>query len=77
MAKFCDSNLKMSDIGNFFKATNYEEIDQEGNEDLALVRFEFFEVLIRIARAKYLDTNQCQNIMVALERLIRTHLLGI
>ena len=32
-----------------FKETNIEEDDQDQNDDYALIRFEFIEMLVRIA----------------------------
>ena len=51
-----DANLNMSSIDRHFIATNdeLEEIDE--NPDRALCRYEFLEILVRIAAAKFKDT---------------------
>lgn len=64
--KFCqhadvfDDSLKFVDLQIAFVATNVElgEEDQEGNDDRNLCRFEFIEILIRIARYKFLDSGK-------------------
>ena len=52
-ANFVDKQLKSRDIDRLFVATNYEEGEQDGNPDNQLVRFEFIEMLVRIAKEKY------------------------
>lgn len=53
-----------------FTASNYEEEEQDGNDDRALVRFEFFEILIRMVRTKYYDTKKTATIAEGLDRII-------
>jgi len=48
----------MQNIDMYFIATNVELEDQEGNDDLSLCRFEFFEILVRIARGKFLEVKK-------------------
>jgi len=61
-AKFCDSckivdnNLLLSTIDRIFIATNVELESQEDNPDKALCRFEFYEILIRIANVKFKES---------------------
>ncbi len=62
-------------IDTYFKATNFEEEDQDNNDDFALNRFEFLEVLVRIARGKYVETGQETQTSVALMKLLQTHIL--
>ena len=50
----------------YFTATNFEEDDQEGNDDRALIRFEFLEILIRIVRGKYVETKKEKTIAAGL-----------
>jgi len=48
---------KMSDLDTIFITTNFEEEKKgelaEANDDLALMRFEFLEIIVRIAIAKF------------------------
>ena len=41
-------------IDTYFVATNYDKEENENNDKHALVRFEFLEVLIRVAHGKYI-----------------------
>lgn len=52
-AKFLDKNLNQSALDRLFIASNYEVEDQKDNPDTALIRFEFIELLVRIAIEKY------------------------
>lgn len=40
-------------LDQLFIITNFEEEDQKDNPDKLLIRFEFIELLIRIAKEKY------------------------
>ncbi len=52
-SEFC----RASDLDTLFIATNYEEVKTgllaAENDDLALMHFEFFEMLVRVCVAKY------------------------
>ena len=58
---FLDENVTISTIDLMFIASNYEiKVDNE-NPDRALCRYEFYEVLLRIANAKYREgSGVCQ-----------------
>lgn len=62
-------------VDTYFVATNYEETDMDANDDTALCRFEFFEILVRIAKGKYIDLGYMDSLSMALEKLIKTHVL--
>lgn len=66
----------MSDIDRIFIATNVELEDQDANDDRSLCRFEFFEILVRIARTKYLESQICKTIPEAVTKLIEDHIIG-
>ena len=51
-------NLKMSDVDRIFIATNVEIEDQEANDDRSLCRFEFYEIITRMAKTKYLESKK-------------------
>lgn len=38
-----------------FVATNYEEVDLENNDDNSLCRYELLEIIVRLAKMKYVD----------------------
>ena len=58
-----------------FAATNFEEEDQEGNDDRALIRFEFFEILIRMVQTKYIETKKISSLSEGLRKMIRDHII--
>ena len=71
-----DKNVNSGVIDMYFKATNFEETDQDNNDDFALNRFEFLEILIRIARGKYMDFGGTEkSISYALMKLMQSHIL--
>lgn len=45
------------------------------NDDNALVRFEFIEVLVRIAKGRYIETGEETQIALALEKLLQEKIL--
>ncbi len=51
-----DDNLKVADIDRAFIASNVELEEQKANDDLSLCRFEFFEIIVRMAKMKFFDT---------------------
>lgn len=73
---FFDHKISISTIDRLFIATNYEIEDNIENPDRALCRFEFFEILLRIANAKFRDTGIVHNYSDALEKLLKDHVLN-
>jgi hypothetical protein len=68
-------------LNAMFLATNYEDGDamsqreQEENNDNALMRFEWIEILVRVAIAKFIqDKRMTEDISTAMEYLCRYHL---
>ena len=73
--KIIDKDLSHSDIDRIFIATNFEEEQLSDNDDRNLCRYEFFEILVRIAKTKYLERNICNTHWEATEKLILEFLL--
>ena len=65
-AQITSSTLNSCDIDTWIKATNFEQVDQEGNDDNALNRFEFIEILIRIAKDKYFEPRITESVAEAI-----------
>ena len=65
----------MPDIDRIFIATNVELEDQEGNDDRSLCRFEFYEIITRMAKQKYLEKKIAATMPEALERILVEHIL--
>jgi hypothetical protein len=45
----------MKDIDKIFIATNFEIVDLDENADRSLCRYEFFEIIVRMAYSKYFE----------------------
>ena len=45
------------------------------NDDNALCRFEFIEMIVRIAKGKYMDYGKEESLSFAVEKLIQSHIL--
>ena len=65
-----DEKVNMSSIDRHFIATNVEIEQIEENPDRALCRYEFFEILVRIAGQKYKETKIVSTYAQAFEKLI-------
>ena len=74
-ANLCDEKITPSILDIYFASTNFEETDQEGNDDRALIRFEFLEILVRIVRGKYIETKKLKTMAEGLEKLLSEHVL--
>ena len=65
----------MNVIDRLFIATNVELFDMVDNADRALCRFEFYEIIARIAKAKLVEPGYFESISEATEYLIVNFLL--
>jgi hypothetical protein len=60
----------MTQIDSIFITTNFEEVDMENNPDRYLCRYEFFEIIVRIAKEKYLKSRTCKTLIEAVGKLL-------
>ena len=65
-----DQAFPISTVTIYFKQANVEYIDQANNDDRELCRFEFFELLIRIAIGKYVSSKREKTIVAGFKRLL-------
>jgi hypothetical protein len=73
-----DSKFGLSDIDFNMKATLYSEIkNNPRNPANALVRFQWLEIIVRIAIDKYYKTGICDYHKDAVKMLMDTHLLPV
>lgn len=56
-SKIPDKNVVLATIDRLFIATNVELEALDDNPDKALCRFEFFEILVRLANVKFKESN--------------------
>lgn len=75
MAGIIDEAVTPSVLDIYFASTNFEEEDQDGNNDRALIRFEFLEILVRIVRGKYIERKRLTSISEGLKKLLNEHVL--
>jgi len=60
----------MNNIDRIFIAVNVELVEMVDNADRALCRFEFYEIIVRIAQAKLVELGYCEHLDEAVESLI-------
>lgn len=75
-AEIMDAHVSLSVIDRLFIATNVELEQINENPDRALCRYEFFEILVRIAGWKFKDSRQVTTYSEALQKLLSEHILG-
>ena len=73
-ANFLEAQLPQSTVDRYFLQVNVEVEDQGDNPDKALIRFEYIELMIRLAIEKYKRLGNAKNSVEALEMLIETNL---
>ena len=73
--RFLDASVKQSTIDNHFYAVNFEGEAQDDNPDKALIRFEFIELLVRVAKEKYRAGGPCATVAEAFEMLLDRNVL--
>jgi hypothetical protein len=74
--KVFDNNFTLSDLGITWNTTNIRT-SQANNSGNGLCRFEFLEILARIAHDKYVRNRICSNISDAIEKMFFEHLQGL
>ena len=76
--KIIDSTYQLSDLGvNMNSTLIQKEKNQKYNPGNSLVRYEFLEIIIRVAADKYIRTRQCSAYTEAFARLMKEHLLPV
>lgn len=79
MAGIEDKAITKSVLDCLLLSTNFETEEDAFNNDHDLVRYEFFEILVRIAHAKYVKTGELASDCCtrALHRLVTDHILNV
>ena len=70
-----DKNLTSTDVDRIFIATNFEDEDLEENDDSSLCRFEFVEIIARMAKTKYYEKGLCKTVHEACSALLEKYVL--
>ena len=81
--KFCnqskikDDVLNSSVLSTYFAAAHYHQLDSEDNAVNVSNRYEFLEILIRLARGKFMDFGSMTCLADAMQQLIEKHVLPL
>ena len=75
MCKIPDKNVGLATIDRVFIATNVELEKNDDNPDKALCRYEFMEILVRLANRKYKEPGILKTHSESLERLLNEHVI--
>ena len=72
--KVCDKKC----LDRLFTAANLMlDKNMEDNPDNALLRYEFIELLVRVAREKYQKTGGCETTTEAMEKLMQDNFVAV
>ena len=76
--KLVDSMYALSDFGvNLSSTLIQKEKGQLYNPGNSLVRYEFIEILVRVAADRYIRNKLSNNIVDAIEKMIKENILGV
>ena len=70
-----DAKLTAQDVDRLFIATNFEEEDLEDNDNKALCRYEFYEIIVRLAKLKFVEKGFTKTVSEATEKLIVNYII--
>lgn len=75
--KIAEGALNATEIDRYFIAANFVPSDAPKFRTMgnALVRYDFWELLVRISNAKYRETGICKSYSEALEKMITERIL--
>ena len=73
--KFLDGHCRQSDIDRLFIAVNFEEVHTDENPDKLLIRYEFLELIVRVANEKFVKPKKIRKVPDAIEKLITDNIL--
>lgn len=71
-----DTYLTFSELDSAFIATNFDENELENNDARALCRYEFLEILVRLAKIKFYDCKKVSTMSEALSRILHEHVFA-
>ena len=74
-ANLLDSTFRLADIDFHLKGALYQEVRNPRSPPNSLVRFQFMEILVRIALDKYFKTGICETQAQAVEYLMEKHIV--
>lgn len=73
--RMIDKHLTSQDTDRAFVAVNFDSEALEGNDENSLCRYEFLEIIVRLAKIKYLEKGICLTHVEATKKLIDEYLI--
>ena len=73
--KILDKNCDLATVDRLFNSSNVELEDLADNPDNELIRFEFMELLVRIADVKFRQSDQTKTYSEAVDKLIKENII--
>ena len=70
-----DDRLNQAMVDQIFIAVNFEEVDLDANDDKSLCRYEFMEIIVRMAKCKFHDSGIDSTLAAATERILTEYVL--
>jgi hypothetical protein len=74
--KLIDNHLTFSEIDNAFISVNYDGEQLDNNDNRALCRYEFLEIVVRLAIVKFFICKKKPTIVEALRELLENHIFA-
>ena len=75
MWEIIGSDLTLQDMDRAFVATNYEEVDLDNNDDNSLCRYELMEIIVRLAKMKFMDKGDYESFAEATQKMIIDYII--
>ena len=73
--KILGKDISVKEYNLIFVATNYDEEENENNEENSLCRYEYFEIIARLAKCKFYDKGKVSSVAEAVELMLSEHIL--
>lgn len=70
-----DNLVNSSTVDRMFISVNFDQAPMEGRNNSELCRYEFFEAIVRLARAKYIDSGKEIVLSAAVRRIVEEDIL--
>ena len=72
-----DSTINSGVLSTYAAAINFHQINTEADSVKICIRYEFLELLVRMARGKYIDFGTMRSLADSTQRLLDRHLLPL
>ena len=76
VCKIYDQYISLTTVEQLFEITNQSENQFKNRNEKALHRYEFLEIIVRLAQAKYKDPKITPSLKDSLEKIIKEDILA-